>query len=77
MTNLGELIEKLSIANTKLFKEKDWQQDVVFGKIEVTKEELIKSLEKDINLCQERARLKNEINKATNNLQINEIKNYG
>ncbi len=76
MTNLGELIEKLSIANTKLFKEKDWQADVVAEKIDPTKEQLINSIKKDIMLCKERARLKNEINQHTGNF-IDEVKNYG
>lgn len=76
MDNLGELVEKLSIANTKLFKVCDDKANIVKNPAAYSKEDIVKTIAKDISLCEERARLKNAINKVAG-INHTEIKSYG
>lgn len=74
--SLGELVEKLCIANIKLYNLCDLKAEMAKNPSSYTKEELACVMEQDIMLCKERARLKNEINKIAG-LDVEEIKNYG
>jgi len=81
---LGELIERLAIANLKLFKEKDAQADKITSRTTFWYRQ---SVERDVELCRERAKLKNAIDKKiiamissgekAHSQFSKEIKNYG
>lgn len=71
--NLGDLVDKLSICNCKLYELCNRKTDA--SDASWTKEDLQKILLKDIELCKERAMLKNEINKLMGE-HIKEVKNY-
>lgn len=74
--NLGELVEKLAIANIKLYNLCDLKTDMSKNPADYTKEQLVTLMEQDIKLCKERAKLKNAINKTVG-LDGDEIKRYG
>ena len=73
--NLGELIEKLCIANIKLYNICDLQVAMSKNPADYTKEEIVQAMEKDIILCRERAQLKNTIN-TTMGFKGEEVKMY-
>lgn len=75
--NLGELVEKLAIANIKLFQLCDKKADAAKNPANYTKQELVDLCANDIALCKERARLKNAINKVAGVDIAEEIKGYG
>lgn len=72
----GEVVEKLCIANIKLFMLCDKKDAIVKNPGNYPKGELVKVMKQDVALCKERAHLKNQINKLFGN-DIQEIKNYG
>lgn len=74
----GELVEKLQIANQKLFQLCDRKDDAAKNPDKYTKEDLISMATKDIELCKERAAIKSEINKIIHGEKsYEEVKNYG
>lgn len=77
MANIGELVEKLAIANIKLFQVCDQKADMARNPADFSKEEMASVMAKDIELCKERARLKNEINRAFDSSIAIEVKDYG
>lgn len=74
--NLGEMVEKLCIANIKLYNLCDLKTDMSKNPADYTKEQLVTLMEQDIQLCKERAKLKNIINKSVG-IEGEEIKRYG
>lgn len=74
--NFGETVEKLCIANIKLFNLCDMKTKMAKNPGDFTKEELVRVMEQDISLCKERARLKNELNRLVG-LEAEEVKRYG
>lgn len=76
MNNIGELIEKLCIANIKLYMLCDKKVDMAADPLKYSKEEIAALLSKDIALCKERASLKSEINKILG-AGGEEVKMYG
>lgn len=71
--DIADLIDKLTICNAKLY-------DVCSKKAncqDMTREELVALCQKDIALCAERSRLKNDINKFFGVKQPGEVKTYG
>lgn len=70
--NIGELFEKLAIANIKLFEVCDQKTRAA----SMTQEELQEMARKDVALCRERAALKTKINKLLG-FDHTEIKSYG
>lgn len=76
MSNLGDLIDRLSICNCKLFAICDKKADMAADPLKYTKEEMAAVMSKDIALCKERAALKSEINKLTG-FGGEEVKSYG
>lgn len=74
--NPGELFEKLAIANIKLFNICDDKARAAENPGDFDKSQLIEIMRKDIELCKERARLKNEINKLFGQ-DTEEVKSYG
>ncbi len=74
--NLGEAVEKLCIANIKLYNLCDLKASMASSPGDYTKEQLVRVMEQDIKLCEERARLKNAINKTVG-IESEEIKRYG
>jgi len=72
MSNIGELIEKLAIANIKLYEVCDLKAKADT----MTAEQLREMARKDVALCQERARLKNELNRLLGGTG-DEVKSYG
>ena len=82
--SLGELVEKLCIANIKLFNVCDKKADAAKNPSSYSKEEIVAIMKKDIELCKQRASLKNEIDKEIQKYVISgnfdfieEIKDYG
>lgn len=71
MTDIATLIDSLSICNAKLYEVCSKKANCE----NMTKEELVALCKKDISLCNERSRLKNEINKFFN-LKVGEVKTY-
>lgn len=65
MDNLGDLIDRLSICNCKLFAICDKKADMAAAPLKYTKEEMAAVMAKDILLCKERAALKSAINKLS------------
>ena len=81
---IGELIEKLCIANAKLFKVCDDKAKVVASPGDFSKAEIVEIMSKDLSLCKQRAKLKNAIdNVITRSIidgelsTIEEVKSYG
>lgn len=81
---IGEFVEKLSIANIKLYEVCDKKADIVKDPSKYSKDEIVEVLRKDIELCKQRAMLKNAIdNKISQAIMsgsssvVNEVKNYG
>ena len=81
---IGELIEKLSIANIKLFKVCDDKAKIATNPGDFSKAEIVEVVRKDIQLCQQRAKLKNAIDVALNDSimkgelsVVEEVKQYG
>ena len=74
--NLGEIIEKLCIANIKLYNICDKKAEAARNPGDFTKQELVEIMAQDIKLCRERANLKNAINKATGMDVSDEVKLY-
>jgi len=78
MTGLGELIEKLCIANIKLYDACNKKANIVKDPRSFSKEEIVRVLEIDIELCKTRGRLKSEIDRQMMGSDaVEEIKNYG
>jgi len=74
----GELIEKLCILNIKLFMACNAKADAVANPKAYSKEDLIRLMEKDIELCKGRGKLKSQIDKLIiGDAAVEEIKNYG
>lgn len=81
---IGELVEKLSIANMKLFALCDKKADIAKDPSSFSKDEVVEVLRRDIELCKQRASLKKRIDQAINDAIMNggtsvidEVKNYG
>lgn len=81
---IGELIEKLAIANIKLFEICDKKADIAKDPSQFSKAEMVEVMRKDIELCKQRAALKTAIDKKLNEAiitngasVIEEVKNYG
>lgn len=75
LPSMGELVEKLAIANLKLFEVCSEKDKLINNNSNIDTTLLAK---KDIELCKERAQLKSEINRAFyGRSAIEEIKNYG
>ena len=78
MSGVGEMIEKLCIANIKLFNICDKKANIVKDPDSYSKEEIVRVLEMDIELCKTRGRLKSQIDSEILGAEaIEEIKNYG
>lgn len=76
LPSMGELVEKLAIANLKLFEVCSQKDELASGIL--SPEESVSLAKKDIELCRERAKLKSEINRAFyGRSAIEEVKNYG
>ncbi len=81
---IGELIEKLSISNAKLFKLFDIKADMASRPADFTKAQMADAMRRDIELCKQRGFLKRSIDKAINDAIIkggvtitDEVKSYG
>jgi hypothetical protein len=81
---MGELVEKLSIANMKLFKVCDKKADIARNPGDFSKSEIVDVIRRDIELCKQRASLKNQIDKTLNQAimdgkasVVDEVKSYG
>lgn len=74
--NIGEDIEKLCIANVKLYMVCEKKAKVAKGELDLSKEELEDLMRQDIDLCRQRGALKNAINKALGQAP-QEVKRYG
>jgi len=74
--NIGELIEKLAIANIKLFNLCDLKAAMAKNPDSYTKQEMAEVFNKDVTLCNQRGALKNKINKFFG-VQEAEVKSYG
>lgn len=81
---IGELIEKLCIANIKLFQVCNDKANMANNPGDFSKTEMVEIMRKDINLCKLRAQLKNAIDSAVSQSIMNgeistvqEIKQYG
>lgn len=81
---IGELIEKLCIANIKLFMICDKKADMAKNPAAFSKEDVIETVRRDVELCKQRAYLKNQIDKAVNEAimhgktaVLDEVKSYG
>ena len=75
--SLGELIDKLAIANTKLFEVCRLKNEIAQFPARFSKMETIKNAEADIELCKQRAKLKGDIDRILmGKYAIKEIKNY-
>ena len=78
MSGLGEMIEKLCIANIKLFNVCDEKADMAKNPGEYTKADMARVMSQDIELCKQRGKLKSAIDKLLMGSDaIEEIKNYG
>jgi hypothetical protein len=77
VTNIAELIDKLSIVNTKLFAvcEKKALAERTPGML--NRDELQQLVVQDVQLCRERSALKNQINKFFGVDVAEEVKRYG
>ena len=81
---IGELVEKLSIANIKLYEVCDKKADIAREPGSFSKQEIVDVLRRDIELCKQRAMLKKAIDNAVNQAimdgrtsVIDEVKSYG
>ncbi len=81
---IGELIEKLTIANIKLFGLCDKKANIAKNPGDYSKGEMAEVMRKDIELCKQRANLKNAIDNKisqaimTGDVSVtNEVKSYG
>ena len=76
---LGDLMDSLSIVNAKMFELCNTKKQMADNPSNYTKEEMAALLGKDIALCEQRAVLKNKLNKMTPGIShtIEEIKMYG
>lgn len=74
---LGELVDKLSIANAKLFALCNKKTKIVADPCKFSKEEVVELISNDIELCKQRAYLKNKIDKVVGKNSFVEVKNYG
>ena len=81
---IGELIEKLAIANIKLFTVCDKKADMAASPSDFSKQEMAEVMRADIELCKQRGSLKKQIDKAINDAiikgeasVIDEVKSYG
>lgn len=73
---IGELIEKLAIANIKLFNVCDEKANAAADPSAYSKEQLVDLMKKDIALCKERASLKSELDRLLGDGGV-EVKMYG
>lgn len=76
MIDIGEVVEKLAIANIKLYNICDEKADASRNPDKYTKEDLVRIMAQDIALCKERANLKNAI-RTFHGQGLSEIKSYG
>lgn len=76
MDGIGELIEKLCIANLKLWAVCDQKAAYVDGG-EASAEKLRDLMKKDLDLCKVRAQLRAEINARLGGYQGDNVKSYG
>lgn len=81
---IGNLIEQLSVANTKLFELCNKKHEITNSPENFSKEDMVALIEKDIELCKTRANLKNKIDETLNGAirnggldSIKEVKQYG
>jgi len=78
MSGLGELIEKLCIANIKLYNVCNEKADMATNPSNYSKEEMARVMQKDIELCKQRGSIKSKIDKILmGENAIEEIKKYG
>lgn len=76
MSNIAEDIEKLITATIKLYMVCEKKAKVADGTLNLSKEVLEYLMLQDIELCKQRAALKNSINEAIGQVPT-EIKRYG
>lgn len=74
--NIAQLIEDLSIANSKLYEICNMKAKISVNPGEYSKEEVVGVLQKDIDLCKRRGDLKNKINEFFGQKSV-EVKQYG
>lgn len=81
---IGELIEKLIIANVKLYNICDEKSRMADSPENYTKSDMARVMGADIELCKQRAALKRKIDAEVNSAiidgrtdVIDEVKNYG
>lgn len=75
---IGELIEKLAIANIKLYNTCDEKADMAANPQNYTKEQMAEVMKRDIELCKQRGALKSQIDKVLlGSVATEEIKKYG
>lgn len=81
---IGELIEKLVIANLKLYDTCNDKAKAAKNPANFSKRELVEIMRKDIELCKQRAQLKNAIDRTLSHsimkgeLSVSEeVKQYG
>ena len=81
---ISELIDRLSITNIKLFKVCDDKAKIAANPSAFSKDEVVEVVRKDIQLCKQRAKLKNAIDTALNETIMSggtsvteEVKQYG
>jgi len=81
---IGELIEKLTIANIKLYMLCDKKADMAKNPEAYTKKQMAEVMDADIQLCKQRGSLKKQIDIAINSAiitgetsVIDEVKDYG
>lgn len=84
MTNLGELIEKLCIANIKLYEVCNKKANAAAHPEDYTKKEMAEIMAADIELCKQRGTYKSEINRLIDQAVrsgesdvLREVKKYG
>jgi len=78
MSGTSELIEKLCIANIKLFQLCDKKADMAKSPADYSKADMAKVMRQDIELCKLRGQLKSQIDRLISpEVAIEEIKNYG
>lgn len=76
MADIAQLIDELSIVNTKLYALCDRKSDVIKSPGSFTKEQLVELISNDIALCRKRSQIKNKINEVFGSTEAKEIKDY-
>ena len=81
---LGELIEKLCVANIKLYHICNTKADIASNPANYSKEQMVANAAADIELCKQRGAIKKAIDKSINDAIItgetsiiDEVKQYG